>query len=77
MSRNDHTGQEIKTKPSTKAYDEGWDRIFGNKNKSTGTLEMVNKVESIFIDPLCNVCGSYLKDVLDCNKNSCPKFEET
>ncbi|MCI4435260.1 MAG: hypothetical protein JHC33_00420 [Ignisphaera sp.] len=29
MSTNDITGDEIKTKPSSGAYGEGWDRIFG------------------------------------------------
>ena len=32
MSRNDITGDAIKTKAPSKEYDEGWDRIFGNKD---------------------------------------------
>jgi hypothetical protein len=59
MSRNDITGDEIKSKILSKQGEDNWDRIFGKK------------------DILCNVCGNYLKDVLDCNKNSCPKNEET
>lgn len=33
MSKNDITGDEIKTKPSNNAYDKGYDLIFGDKNK--------------------------------------------
>ena len=31
MSKNPITGDEIKTKPSTKQYEDNYDRIFGNK----------------------------------------------
>ena len=30
-SRNPITGDELKTKPSTEKYREGWDKIFGKK----------------------------------------------
>jgi hypothetical protein len=33
MSKNDITGDDIKTKPSTKAYEEGWERIFASQRK--------------------------------------------
>lgn len=33
MSKNDITGDEIKSKPSSKDYDKGYDLIFGKKNK--------------------------------------------
>lgn len=32
-AKNDITGDSIKSKVSSKAYADGWDRIFGNKNK--------------------------------------------
>ena len=32
-SKNDITGDLIKTKESNSAYSEGWDRIFGKKQK--------------------------------------------
>lgn len=38
MSKNDVTGDEIKTKVSTQAYRDGWDRIFGNKNEKETNL---------------------------------------
>lgn len=32
-TRNDITGDEIKSKSSTKAYEDNWERIFGKKDK--------------------------------------------
>lgn len=32
-SKNDITGDSIRSRGSSKKYDEGWDRIFGKKNK--------------------------------------------
>jgi hypothetical protein len=118
MSRNDITGDEIKSKILSKQGEENWDRIFGKKEKepsSPQSLEAAyqrieiddgytfseeglfeenkqyykemreaykninDKLEEKYkiMEPLCNTCGNYLKDVLDCNKNSCPKNEET
>lgn len=34
-AKNDITGDEIKSKSSTKAYEDNWDRIFGKKEKTT------------------------------------------
>ena len=34
-TRNDITGDEIKSKKSNKAYEDGWDRIFGKKEKTS------------------------------------------
>jgi len=33
-AKNDITGDEIKTKTNTSAYEDGWDRIFGKKEPS-------------------------------------------
>jgi hypothetical protein len=30
-SKNDITGDSLRSKASTKSYDDGWDRIFGKK----------------------------------------------
>ena len=32
---NEHTGARLTTKPPTKEYEEGWDRIFGTKLEET------------------------------------------
>ena len=32
MSKNDITGDNIKTKPSSQKYRDNWERIFGDKN---------------------------------------------
>lgn len=32
-SKNDITGDEIKSKTNSDAYRDGWERIFGNKDK--------------------------------------------
>lgn len=34
MSKNDITGDMIRTKPATKEYQDNWDRIFGNAKDS-------------------------------------------
>ena len=31
VAKNEHTGDKLQTKPPTKAYSEGWERIFGKK----------------------------------------------
>lgn len=41
-TRNDITGDEIKSKSSTKAYEDNWDRIFGKKEKTT-TEDLLDK----------------------------------
>lgn len=33
-SKNDITGDEIKSKAASTSYEDGWDRIFGNKEPS-------------------------------------------
>ena len=33
-SKNDITGDEIKSKTASTSYEDGWDRIFGNKEKT-------------------------------------------
>jgi hypothetical protein len=53
-SRNDITGDLLRSKPANDMFDEGWDRIFGKKkkellaeyelNKSTGEVQ---KKESV------------------------------
>lgn len=37
-AKNDHTGSFMNTKAATDAYREGFDRIFGNKDKVTAPL---------------------------------------
>lgn len=50
-SKNDITGDDIKTKPSTNAYADGWERIFGSNRKKAqhfkGSAIDSNKVESV------------------------------
>ena len=38
-SKNDITGDLIKSKNSNQAYADGWDRIFGNKKKDINIAE--------------------------------------
>lgn len=51
-SKNDITGDEIKSKTSSDTYRDGWDRIFGNKTvKKVETLadyiQQVNEQEPV------------------------------
>lgn len=34
-TKNDITGDEIKSKTSSKAYEDNWERIFGKKDKKS------------------------------------------
>lgn len=38
-TKNDITGDSLTSKASTKAYDDGWDRIFGKKDDADLGLE--------------------------------------
>ena len=42
-SRNDITGDEIKSKASNKAYEDNYDRIFGKKKEKTLKDSINNK----------------------------------
>lgn len=42
-SKNDITGDEIKTKAITSSYEDGWDRIFGRRESMTEREKAVNK----------------------------------
>jgi hypothetical protein len=64
-TKNDVTGDALRTKAPTKEYADGWDRIFGNKKetwthvcKHNGTLD-VGKGQS------CNWCGEKEDGTLD------------
>ena len=39
VTKNDITGDSLTSKASTKAYDDGWDRIFGKKDDADLGLE--------------------------------------
>jgi hypothetical protein len=43
-AQNDITGDFIKSKPSSDMFDEGWDRIFGNKKEPMPHDEFVAKI---------------------------------
>lgn len=44
-ARNDITGAPIKTRANNKAYDEGWDRIFGKKEEEEPEEELTDEEE--------------------------------
>lgn len=46
-SKNDITGDLIKSKQSNNAYSEGWDRIFGNKKQEEALDELVRTNEEL------------------------------
>ena len=41
-TKNDITGDEIKSKSSTKSYEDGYDRIFGKKKKERTLKDSIN-----------------------------------
>jgi len=42
-SKNDVTGDSLVSKPTNKAYADGWDRIFGKKDKLEKKLKKEKK----------------------------------
>jgi len=50
-SKNDITGDELKTKATNKAYEDGWDSIFNNKEKEISDIANehpnVNQFETV------------------------------
>jgi hypothetical protein len=70
-TRNDITGDLIKTKANsdTEAYADGWERIFGKKNKVASTETTANQPVG---STLCDICGKELNKVGECAWTSCP-----
>ena len=61
-SRNDVTGDLIKSRKNTKEFEDNFDNIFRKTPK----------------DPLCNVCGKSLGATKECAWTSCPlNWDET
>lgn len=55
-SRNDITGDKLQSKVNTKQYEDGYDRIFGKKDK-VGTLWLVRDLfNEAWGKPDCNEC---------------------
>ena len=89
-TRNDITGDLIKTKANgdDDAYADGWERIFGKKDKAEThkILRQDTKWEGAPIDlakpeatankpvesALCDICGKELNKVGECAWTSCP-----
>lgn len=46
MSKNDITGDEIKTKSANEQYRENWDRIFGKKKTEDAMQELTDFAQS-------------------------------
>ena len=70
-TRNDVTGDLIKTKANGNddAYADGWDRIFGKKNKVADVEATSNKPMD---SALCDICGKELNQVKECAWTGCP-----
>lgn len=50
-SRNDVTGDLLRSKPANDMFEEGWDRIFGKKeNRFNEAMERVKELEKSRID---------------------------
>ena len=59
-SKNDITGDSLTSKASTKAYDDGWDRIFGKKNDADlGLVGDTREELPSAADDAADVMGKY------------------
>jgi len=92
MSINNITGDKIQTKPSTKEFEEGWERVFGKKCIKEGKEEALKNAQEIrksridiigsngndglHYGALCTTCGKELEKVTECAWTSCPKWLE-
>lgn len=65
-AKNDITGDALKTRAPSKAYSEGWDRIFGNKKPELWKHNCKHNGEmSIAKGQSCNWCGEKEDGTLD------------
>lgn len=46
-TRNEHTGDQIKSKPNSKEFEENWERIFGKKCIKEGKEEALKNSQEI------------------------------
>jgi hypothetical protein len=51
-AKNDITGDSIQTKVTSKAYSDGWDKIFGNKEDSLPDVEVLEKIVKKELDKM-------------------------
>lgn len=78
MEKNDITGDALVSKPTTKAYEDGWERIYG----TTRTVVDSEKKEKItkFINPyslaICKLEGQYAYVIVDGVKWACNSYGE-
>jgi hypothetical protein len=52
MSKNDITGDEIKTKVQSNSYTDNWERIFGKKNIAAGKAEAQANADAVRAEKL-------------------------
>jgi hypothetical protein len=75
MSRNEVTGDEIKTKVTTKEYEEGYDRIFKKKPQSLdAAYERRAMMQGLIISPLFDENKELIEDRTGLVTN--PLFDE-
>jgi len=61
-AKNDITGDEIKTKSTTKAYEDNYERIFGNKEKTLEDIANEHPASDQFEKPTIT---NRIKDLMD------------
>jgi len=66
-SHNDITGDALVSRPSSKEFNENFDKIFGKKKTNGGW-----KPPTEPSDPLCKVCGKGLGSTKECAWTACP-----
>lgn len=66
-SKNDITGDEIKSKLSSSKYEDGWDRIFGNKepNIKDKIKDRIDHLEKCLIGQAHIDRPEYVQDVIE------------
>lgn len=78
MSKNNITGDSIRSKPLSKEGEENWDRIFGKKEdwdeKRIDTIGS-NGNSGEHYDALCDTCGKEVAKVTECAFRLCPVVE--
>ena len=68
-SHNDITGDALVSRPSSKEFNENFDRIFGVKKTNGGWKPPLKPLQA---DPLCKICGKGLGSTKECAWTGCP-----
>ena len=69
-SRNDVTGDLIKSRVTNKQFEDNFDAIFRKEDKVADVKATTN--QPVELAPLCDICGKSLSGTKECAFTGCP-----